>query len=122
MTQPPHDADEALRRIDDDVQAAQERAARATAFRQTLDTLRGNATVHGVSVSIDSAGGLRDVGFPTHVDRSGDELRDDLLSAVRQAQQQVADTVRSEAGRAFGRDSDVGRRLDDELRQRFGDV
>ena len=118
----PRSADEALRRIDDDIAAAQARARQATYFRQTLDDLRGAATVHGVTVTLDSAGGLRDVAFPQRVDRTGEELRADVLAALQEARRQVADAVRREAAVAFGDSSDVTRRMDQELRQRFGDV
>ena len=123
MTHAPGSADEALARIDSDIAGAQERARRATEFRQTLDEVRGRATVRGVTATLDSAGGLRDLALPSTFDeRSATELRDDILAAVRAAQQDVADAVRREAARAFGSGSPVSQRLETELEQRFGSV
>lgn len=121
MTDAPRSAAESLARIETDIAGAQERARVATAFRITLDEVRGRATSHGVAVTVDSAGGLRDVTIPDDFDRrSATQLRDDILEAVRAAQQDVAQTVRREAARSFGADSPVSRHLESELEQRFG--
>lgn len=123
MTQAPRSSDEALARIDHDIAAAQERARRATEFREALDRTRGIGQLHGVTVTLDSAGGLRDLTLPRDFDeRTAGALREDILGAVRAAQADVSERVRSEAARSFGADSDVARRMDSELRQRFGDV
>src|SRR6476469_4851337 len=98
MTHAPGSADEALARIDSDIEAAQERARRATAFRRTLDEGRGRDTVRGVTVTLDSAGGLRDLALPSSLDeRSATELREDIMAAARAAQQGFAGAVRREA-------------------------
>lgn len=123
MTQPPRSSDEALARIDHDVAAAQERARRATEFRVALEQTRGTGQLHGVTVVLDSAGGLRDLTLPRDLDeRTAGALREDILGAVRVAQADVSARVRHEAALRFGGDSDVARRMDAELRQRFGDV
>ncbi|MGZ4445476.1 MAG: hypothetical protein ACXVWZ_07645 [Nocardioides sp.] len=123
MNEPAPSADAALRRVATDVAAAQERARRATEFRQALDATRGVGQHRGVTVTLDSAGGLQDLALPRDFDeRTATGLRDDILAAVRAAQVDVSARVRREAERSFGADSDVTRRMDAELRQRFGDV
>ena len=123
MTDRPQSADDALRRLDTDIAAAQERARRATEFREALDRTRGIGQLNGVTVTLDSAGGLRDLALPRDFDeRTAATLREEILGAARAAQADVSARVRREAARSFGADSDVARRMDEELRQRFGDA
>lgn len=117
---PPRSADEALARVDADISSAADRARAATAFRQSLEALRGHGRARGVTVTVDSAGGLHDLELPRSFDeRTAAELRDDILAAVRVAQQDVVDAIRSRTRTTFGAGSAVAERVDAELAARF---
>lgn len=120
VNQPPSSED-ALTRIDRDIEAAAERARQASSFRAALEQLRGHATVHGVQATVDGGGLLADIEF--HCDLAevtpGD-LRSDVLAAMRAAQQDVAEQIRERARHTYGDSTPTTRHLDEELRARFG--
>ncbi|MEV7973921.1 YbaB/EbfC family nucleoid-associated protein [Cellulomonas sp. NPDC089187] len=116
-----HEPDTVLARIQQDIGAAQERAARATEVRQQMDAIRGAArSPRGeVAAVVDPSGRLTDLTF------TDDALR---LSA-RELSRLTLDTVRragAEAGRqavdlmsdSFGADSQLTEHLRNEVAAR----
>ena len=121
VNQPPLSSDDALARIDRDIEAAAERARQASAFRAALEQLRGHATLHGVQATVDGGGLLADIEFHRDLaEVSSADLRTDVLAAVRAAQQDVAEQIRERARHTYGGNTPTTRHLDDELRSRFG--
>ncbi|WGL53253.1 YbaB/EbfC family nucleoid-associated protein [Nocardioides sp. BP30] len=107
------------RRIDQDVAAAQERAALATRFRQTADQLRGTATVDGVTATVDASGALTELTLPDRLEhRRSTVLAAQVLRATRAAYADVTAKVQQAAGEAFGADSPVTARVRGELDRR----
>jgi hypothetical protein len=117
MTHPtPEDAH---RRIDRDVAAAQERAVLATRFRQATDQMRGTATVEGVTATVDASGALTALELPERLEhRRSTVLATTVLTATRAAYADVTAKVQQAAGEAFGADSPLTERVRDELGRR----
>lgn len=117
MTQSPFEA--AHNRIDRQVAEAQERAAAATEYRQTVERLRGTASSQGVTVSVDASGALVSLDLPHDLTyKTGPKLANTILQTVRAAYADVSSKVREQAAASFGEGSPAAQRMDEEIAKR----
>ncbi len=117
-----HDPDAALERVQSDLAAAQERAARAQEARARIAAVRGvGRSPRGeVRVQVDSAGVLRDLALTDDAMRlSPGELVRLILDAARAAQQDSAARTVAVAEEAFGAESAMVAHLRAEVEQRI---
>lgn len=118
-------ADAAQATIDRQTQAAVERARRATAWRQELETLRGEGSVdHGAVVAtVEVSGMLVDLRVDDQACRQGGRaVADMVLQAVRAAQRDVGRQVMAASEQEWGASSGVTARMREELDSRFGSL
>ena len=116
-------AEEALSQIDNDIEAAAQRAQQATAWRHQVETMRGEGSSRdgSVSVTVDMTGLLTGLSISDDIcQRGGQEVRQGILDALRQAQQDVRDQVLASSEETFGSDSSATGRMREEFDQRFG--
>lgn len=105
--------------IEKQIASARERAAAASKFRQTVDGLRGVATVNGVTATVEPTGVLVDLNLPQDLTyKTGEKLSKAVIQAVRAAFADVSTKVRQETESVYGADSEITRRMSDELGKR----
>lgn len=116
-----HDPDEALRRIQHDVEAAQRRAGRAQEVKAEIDAVRGRGrSAHGdVTVVVDASGRLRDLELTdAALARRPDALARLVLETARTAELDAGRRAVGIAEEAFGEGSPLTAHLRAEIEQR----
>lgn len=116
-------AEEALSQIDNDIEAAVQRAQQATAWRQEVETMRGDGSSRdgSVSVKVDMTGLLTGLTVSDDVcEQGGQAVRQAVLDALREAQQDVRSKVLASSEETFGTDASVVGKMREEFDQRFG--
>jgi DNA-binding protein YbaB len=117
-----HDPDEALARIQRDIAAAQERAARAQEVKTRIDAVRGvgHSPDRDVEVEVDASGMLRDVTLTSAaMDLHPDDLSRLIVDAAREAQRDAGNRTVALAQDAFGESSPMVAHLRTEVEQRY---
>ncbi len=117
------DADRAVRRIEEQVAEAQERARRAAEVRQGIDALRGVATSprRELSVTVDASGRLVDVEVTDAAYRlSPRDLGRLIVETTRAAGRQAGAKAVELASEAFGAESGIVTHLRDEIERSKG--
>ncbi len=117
-----HDPDEALARIQRDISAAQDRAARAQEVRVQIDAVRGvGRSPRGeVRVEVDASGMLRDLVLAdAAMDLRATDLARLITDAARAAQRDAGTRSVALAQDAFGEDSPLVNHLRTEVEQRY---
>lgn len=117
-----HDPDEALARIQRDISAAQERAARAQEVRAQIDAVRGvGRSPRGeVRVEVDASGMLRDLVLAdSAMDLRATDLARLITDAARAAQRDAGTRTVALAQDAFGEASPLVTHLRSEVEQRY---
>ncbi len=101
-------------RVTAQIEQAQERARRATALRQQVEQLTGEARSprQELRVRVDAQGRLLDLELSdAAVDLGPRDLAQLVLRTAAAAHRQAAEQVGRLAGEAFGEDSDLARRV-----------
>lgn len=117
------DADRAVRRIEEQVAEAQERARRAAEVRQGIDALRGVATSprRELSVTVDASGRLVDVEVTDAAYRlSPRDLGRLIVETASAAGRQAGAKAVELASEAFGAESGIVAHLRDEIERSTG--
>ncbi|MER7560558.1 YbaB/EbfC family nucleoid-associated protein [Nocardioides sp. NPDC126508] len=115
-----YEADARIARIEADIAAAQERAAKAREFRSQVDSMVGTAEVDGVTASVDITGVVKDLRLPRQLEyRDPDRLAQSILAAIRVGHGKAAEQAKSVAETTFGAGSDTVRAFSEELDTRF---
>ena len=117
-----YDADEALARVQRDVAAAQERAARAQEVKTRIDAVRGvGRSPRGeVTVEVDASGMLRDVRLTdAAMDLRPADLEKLITDAARAAQRDAGSRAVAVAQDAFGEESPMVTHLRAEVESRY---
>jgi hypothetical protein len=116
------DPDDALERVQAEIRAAQERAAKATEVKQVMDLLRGRSrSPRGeVTAEVDPSGQLLDLQLAdAATDLAARDLASLIVETVRQAAQDAGRQALAVTADAFGEGSPVTAHLRDELATRL---
>jgi DNA-binding protein YbaB len=117
-----YDADSASKKIDRDVEMAQERAKQAAEAQVAMAKVRGKArTKNGeVAAEVDSNGVLTDLKLTDEaLEDHPDDLARSIRDMVREAQRDAGKQTMLIADNAFGEGSPVSARMRDELEKRM---
>lgn len=117
------DPDAALERIQADIRGAQERAAQAARFKESVDQLRGRArSPRGeVTVEVDTGGQLVDLRLSDDAtDVVARDLSAMILETVRAATRDAAQQAMAVTAEMFGEESPVTAQMRTELAPRLG--
>jgi YD repeat-containing protein len=112
------DADAAIARVEDQIAAAQARAAQARQLREDIDAVRGSATSprREVTVTVDASGRLADVRLTEGAyELQADALGRLLVETANRAQRVAGEKALDLTAEVFGKDSPVVDHLRAEL-------
>lgn len=111
--------DEVLATVEAQAEAAVERMHRASAFRESLDSVRGHGRCGATTAVVDASGLLVSVDFAGEARAGGTAAKTELMAAVYAAQRDVHDQVTTRARETWGVGDPMVDRLDAELSARF---
>jgi DNA-binding protein YbaB len=118
-------SEEALSSIDRDIEQAAERARAAREWRQQIDDLtgRGEASRGAVRVTVETTGLITSLEVSDSVcDEGGAAVGRAVMEAMRAAQADVREQILRSSDVTWGEDSEISRRMAQELDERFAAV